>query len=374
MNFYMWRIDNDSTKQGLKPATDPNDFTLIEVFGMGDGSDFAPLGTPSGQVSSYTRKPEVYLPDPEFQGSFGATPEESEWTLTNENTLQLKGYGWPQWRTLVPEGTGSHFMNEVTVYRSTVASLFYKVSKGYSMDEEIRGVVDGTTVEDLIAKLILANPDQGLKVVAVADGSELAPTDVVLNGDGLVVTSADSSNVSRYILEVTANGLSDDALLTSSMYTIEVNGATGTVSGFDYGTTLRDVVNGVDVPAGAEMTVVDAHDAYVSLIRLNFDTVYVDVLVSDQIYFAVVAEDGQTTIRYQLKPNSNPSDAFVISDVYMVDQMKLLISLVPQGINVEAFLAKLTAAPGASVQLYDKLGLYEMQTPGIWILFRLSFK
>ena len=356
MNFYMWRIDNDSIKQGLKPATDPNDFTLIEVFGMGDGSDFAPLGTPSGQVSSYTRKPYVYAGNPEFQGSFGATPEESEWTLTNENTLQTKGYGWPQWRTLVPEGTGSHFMNEVTIYKSTVSSLFYKVSSGYTMEEEIRGVVENTTVQGLIEKLILADTGQRLKVIAVADGAELGMDDVVLNGDALEVTSADSTNISKYILEVSAEGLSDDAVLTSSIYTIDVTGETGTVMGFDYGTALRDVVSGVDVPAGAEMTVVDAMDAYVPLQRLNFDTVYVDVLVSDQIFFDVVAENGQTRIKYQLKPNADPGDAFVISDVYMVDQMKLLISLVPQGINVEAFLAKLTPAPGASWQLYDKLG------------------
>ncbi len=356
MNFYMWRIDNDSIKQGLKPATDPNDFTLIEVFGMGDGSDFAPIGVPSGQVSSYTRKPDVFMPDPEFQGSFGADADESEWILTNENTLQTKGYGWPAWRTNVPEGTGSHFMNEVTVYRSTVASLVYKVSPGFTMDEEIRGLVDGTTVEVLAENLIKADTGQMFKVIAVADGAELDLADVVLNGDTLVVTSADSSNVSKYILEVTAEGLSDDALLTSDTYTIEVDGASGTVKGFDYGVALKDVVAGVVVPAGAEMTVVDAMDAYVPLQRLNFDTVYVDVLVSDQIFFAVVAEDGLTSIKYQLMPNSDPSDAFVTSDVYGIDQMTLLISLVPQGINVNAFLAKLTPAPGATVQLYDKLG------------------
>ena len=66
MNFYMWRIDNDSIKQGLKPATDPNDFTLIEVFGMGDGSTFAPIGVPTGQVSSYTRKAHIYKATTEF--------------------------------------------------------------------------------------------------------------------------------------------------------------------------------------------------------------------------------------------------------------------------------------------------------------------
>jgi hypothetical protein len=32
--WYMWKILNDSIKLGLKPANDPNDFELIEAFGM----------------------------------------------------------------------------------------------------------------------------------------------------------------------------------------------------------------------------------------------------------------------------------------------------------------------------------------------------
>jgi hypothetical protein len=111
------------------------------------------------------------------------------------------------------------------------------------------------------------------------------------------------------------------------------------------------------------MTIVDANDAYVPFMRLNFDTVYVDVMVSDQIYFEVVAEDGVTTIKYQLQPTSDPSDAFVTSDVYDVSQDQLLISLVPQGISVRAFLAKLVPAPGATLQLYDKLGLERNDGP-----------
>lgn len=357
MNFMMWKITNDSIKQGLKPATDPNDFELIEVFGMGDGTDFAPLGTPTGQVSSYTRKPNIYEGEPDFQGSFGSDADSSQWLLTDENSLQVKGYGWPEWRTLVPEGTGSHFMDEVTIYRSTVASLAYKVTPGFSMEEEIRGVVSATTVEGLAANLIAADTGQRMKVIALADGAELDLADAVMNGDTLVVTSADSTNVTKYILEVSDEGLSDDAVLTSTDFTVDAIGTPPTVSGFDYGTTLRAVADGVMVPSGATMTIVDDMDAYVPFQRLNFDTLYVDVLVSDQIFFDVVAEDGVTTIKYQLMPNSDPSDAFITSDVYGVDQVSLLISLVPTGINVNAFLAKLTPAPGATLQLFDKLGL-----------------
>jgi hypothetical protein len=46
---------------------------------------------------------------------------------------------------------GQHFMNEPTFYKSTVTSVVYKVSDGYSMEEEIRGVVTGTSVADFLS-------------------------------------------------------------------------------------------------------------------------------------------------------------------------------------------------------------------------------
>ncbi len=370
MNFYMWKILNDSIQLGLKPATDPNDFLLIETFGSGDGSAFAPIGVPTGQVSSYTRKPEVYHGEPLAGASFGSDADSSQWILVNEATLQARGFGWPQWRTLVPDGTGAHFMNDVTIYRSTVSSLVYKVSSGFSMDEEIRGVVTGTTVEELFGNLLLSDAGQALKVVAVADGLVLDSAAAVVNGDTLVVLSADSVNISKYVLEVTDMGLNHDAVLTSSTYTITVDGATGTVTGFAYGTTLRAVAQGVVVPAGATMTIVDDKDGYVPFVRYNFDTVQVDVKVSDKIFFEVIAEDGSTKILYQLKPTASESDAFVTSDVFEVDQTGLLIKLVPQGITVKGFLKNLVPSPGATWQLYDKLG-YERNSGAIYMDDRL---
>ncbi|GAG97358.1 unnamed protein product, partial [marine sediment metagenome] len=277
----------------LKPATDPNDFLLIETFGMGDGTQIAPIGEPSGQVSSYTRKQHIYHAEPVHQASFGASEEESQWTLIDENVLKTRGYGWPDNRELVPEGTGSHFMDEVTIFKSTVSSLSYIVSPGYSMEEEIKGLITGTTVEGLYENLLKADTAQRLKVIAVADGAEIVdPTAALMDGDTLVVLSADSLNISKYILDVTVNGLSDDAVLTSTAYTVAYEGVTGSVTGFDYGITVRTVADGVTVPAGAHFAAIDSDGKYVPYQRLNFDTVYVDVLVTDQIYFEVIAEDG----------------------------------------------------------------------------------
>ena len=117
------------------------------------------------------------------------------------------------------------------------------------------------------------------------------------------------------------------------------------------------MVDGVTVPDGASLNIVDQNDAYVSLKMPNFDTVYVDVEVTDQIYFEVISESGEVTILYQLKPDADSSDAFVTSTVYSVDQIKLLIDLLPQGTNVGSFLGNLIPAPGASMELVDKIGL-----------------
>ncbi len=358
-NFYMFKILNDSIKQGLKPATDPNDFELIATFGSGDGSDYAPLGVPAQMVNSFERKPEFFQPKAGLPSeSFGSTADSSEWTMTDRLYFQQRNAGWPNEILFIADGIGAHFFNEVTIYKSTVTSIFYKVSPGYSHEEQIQGVVTGTSVVDFMNNIIKADEDQSLTVKSAADGSELGNEEVVTNGDSLIVISADSANISKYIIEVTDEGLSDDAVLTSALYEIEADAAagTGTIGGFDYGTKLRTIIQGINVPAGATMMIVDNEGAYVPLKRLNFDTTYVDVLVNDQQFIEVTAEDGIAKIVYAITPNAEPSDAFVTSDVYMVDQENLLIDLIPEGTAVSAVLNNLVPARGATVKVVDKLG------------------
>jgi hypothetical protein len=357
-NYFLFKILNDSIKAGLKPATDPNDFELIETFGMAEEANWAPCGTEIQMITSCVRKPEFFEPDSAFEGSFGNTPDSCEWLLYDRAYFDARNVGWPLDILAVAQDLGSHFMNEVTVFKSTVASIVYKVSLGYSLDEEIRGVITGTTVTQFLENIIEADTAQTLtlKHHEVAD-SVLTGDAELTNGDTLIVLSADGVNTSKYILEVSEAGLSDDAVLTSDLFTVEVDGATGTISGFDYGVAVRSVLGNVNVPDGATLSVVDANDAAVPLKKLNFDTVYVDVLVNDQIFFDVVAEDNVTKILYQLQPTATSSDAFVTSDVFMVQQDAELIYLIPQGTTVDAFLKNLVPAPGAEMKLVAKDGL-----------------
>jgi len=353
--YYFYKILNDSVVNGLKPATDINDFQLLEVFGGGDGANWVVGGKQVNQLTAYTRKPNVYKGNTELKGSWGTNWDDSEWTMKDDAYFNKLGYGWPINIYSIVDGIGSHVMDNVTIYRSTVSSKVLKVSEGYSMNETIKGVKSGTTVTGFYDQLIKANALQTLTVKS-AGGVVRAAADAVSNGDVLNVLSADSTNTSQYILSVTATGLSANATLTSTLYTVTVTGSTGTVGGFKQGTLLKNVLAGVVVPAGATLTITDANDAYMSLTKLNYDTAYVNVIATDKINFEVIAENGTTKILYTLAPTSNPSDAYVTSDVYSIDQFASLIQFVPAGTTVRSLLNNLYPAAGATVIVYDKEG------------------
>ncbi|RPH68337.1 hypothetical protein EHM76_07870 [bacterium] len=291
-NIFMFKINNDSITRGLKNANDPNDFTLIDVLGNGDGTSMTMGGRTVDMIETYIRKPEVYLGNPVIKGSAGTNTDDSEWLMRNGAYFANNGAGWPDQIHFVVNNIGSHFMNEVTIFKSTVTSAVYKVSPSYTLDEEIRGVVDGTDVSGLYDNLIKADVGQALSVIGVTDGSTLEDTDLLTNGDTLVVVSADLKNTSKYILEVTAEGLNSDAVLVSDDWDITVDGEDGVIAGFEPTITFKELMDSIDVPAGAIVIPTGPDGKYVSYKMLNFDTAYVDVLVSDQIVINVTAENG----------------------------------------------------------------------------------
>ena len=360
-NYYLFKILNDSVINGLKPATSYNDFQLVDVFGSEDGKAWVVGGTASGQNHAYTRKPNVYKGNTEPKGSWGTNADNSEWIMWNQKYWQGLGIGYPRYWYNLATGIGSHIMNEVTIYRSTISSTIYKVSEGYSMNENIKGITTGTTLTTFYNNIIKANQLQTLKVMS--NGIELAEAAAIKNGDVLTVLSADSKNTSKYMLEVTAEGLSSNAVLTSATLTIDVTGTTGTVSGFKQGTFLSKIVSGVVVPPGATMTMVDENDDYMTLWKLRYDTAFVRVIATDKVYFEVIAENGIKKILYRLQPTSNPGDAYITSDMYSVDQFASLIQFVPVGTSVSTLISNVAPAPGAKVVVFDKAGYERKEGP-----------
>ncbi len=368
--WYMFKILNDSVKLGLKPATDPNDFELIEVFGMGETTDWVIGGESAQMITNWIRKPNIYQGNPDFAGSFGTNWDDAEWTKTDQPYWEALNVGYPMTLLNIGNDIGQHFMNPPTHYMSTVTSVVYKVSDGYSMDEKIRGVRTGQTVSDLFGNIVKANENQSVKVTSAADGSELAADALLSMNDTLVVMSADSTNTTKYVLDVTEEGLNSNAVLTSTKYDIEITQqpsavgekstaemGSGTISGFEYGTQLKTILANITVPPGANITVINDKGAYVPQTTLNYDTSYVSVTVNHNTYFDVVAEDGVTEIKYQLQPQASESSAFLTSDIYAIDQKDLLVQYVPRGTSVDAFLGNVIPSIGASIKVVDKNGL-----------------
>ncbi|KAF0236519.1 MAG: hypothetical protein FD181_2686 [Prolixibacteraceae bacterium] len=367
-SWFMFKILNDSIKQGLKPANNPADFELIETWSMASTTDWIVGGKRAEMITNWIRKPHIYKSNTGFgtNGSFGTNPETSEWTFTDRPYWQKLGIGWPQDILNVGNDIGQHFMHEPTQYKSTVSSIVYKVSEGYSMNESIRGLKTGTTVADFMGGITKAHEKQALKVKRAA--AELAMGDAVKLNDVLEVMSADSVNTTKYVLNVTNEGLSSNAVLTSTRYTVTIEqqpksasaasavAGVGNIKGFEYGTALRTVLANITVPFGASLTVIDGHGAYIPLKMLNFDTTYINVTVNNNIFLNVVAENGVTQINYQLIPSSSDNDAFLLSDVYSVIQKDLLVQYVPRGTNVSTFLSNLVPSGKATMKLVNKMG------------------
>lgn len=380
-HIFLFKILNDSVQKGQKPATDPNDFELLDAFGMEETSVWEIAGVNTNPTPDFRRKPEIFEGNTVIGQSMGvASADDVEWDWQNHKTLASQGFGWPDRMFNLFQDLGKHFMYPPTHYMSTVGSVVYKVSDGYVSPQQIRGLTTGTTVSSLMDNVIKADDGQSLTVTSSADGSVLGMDAVLSLNDTLTVLSADSTNTTKYVLEVTEEGLSSNAVLTSNRYSIEITQepasvaetvsatdghlGTGTISGIENGTELEIVADNVSVPAGAQMTIINGAGAYVPLTTLNYDSAYVTTTVSADIYFEVIAENGITTITYQLIPQASESDAFVTSNVYSVKQKDLMIDFVPRGTNVQAFLSNVTPSLGASVKVVDKWG-FERTIGGI---------
>jgi hypothetical protein len=376
-NFFIFKILNDSVKLGLKPATDPNDFEIVEAIGKPDGTNWSfsdpNQNAPNFNCSAWIRKPEFPRPNPIMGASFGTEFDSCEWVFHGETYWGRVGIVSPLTQAYAPNEIGNHFFIPPTHYMSTVGSNRYKVSDGYGKGEEISGIITGTTAADFLANIIKLNEGQTLTVKNI-DGAQVGMDAALSVGDTLVVLSADSVNTTWYELKVADIGLSSNALLTSDLFDITIqeepksaddeNAGSGLIEGFQFGSTLQYVYNNVDVPAGATLTVIDSDGSYVPFKRLNFNKDYVTVQVSNSIYFEVIAEDGVTAIVYQLMPTSSSDDAFVTSDLLNVVQSEMLIEYVPAGefaaggaITVPNFLKLLTPSVGATMKLVDKYGL-----------------
>ena len=343
---------NDSIKKGTKGISDPADFRLVDVFGD-FGSQVVSPGTDTLK-GAYTirRKPTYWKGDTlsGLPGSWADTDSTSEWVTRDIAFYLEQGYSREQARQHLTRDIGSHTFAPVTEYVSTIYQLprYYDISDGYHSPQNIRGVAGGTRVSDFLDNLRKKDEGQSLKVIGKSS------SDVLTEGDMLVVRSADSTNVTKYVIDI--GRLSNDTRVRSNKYAVDRDSSQSTISGIPFGTSIKEVRENITIPEKAMLHVINVRDELVPFRRRNYDTHYVRTQATGYVYFEVRAEDFVTKETYPLKVAIDSSAAYAMSDLYEVDQELQLVSHIPEGTNTETLFRHLKPNLGAHIKLIDTTG------------------
>ncbi|MDX2431170.1 MAG: T9SS type A sorting domain-containing protein [Bacteroides sp.] len=350
--IFLFHIENDSVLEGKKAVGDPQDYKMVDaiVNPLEDGT-FNIAGREldsrfKGRIRPKTNIYQGVESTIECAERFGTTADSSGWIVEESGEEFEDGFD---------DYVGSHVMDPVTVYISTVSSSVYLVSDGYKEVQSIQGDLSSTTVEGFFENVDQADPMQVFSLLSGADGSVKDSTSAVAAGDTLMVISADGVNTTKY--ELIDIPLDSDAVLTAandpSNLTISHSGEEGTIEGAVYGGLLKDLLAEVKVPDLAVMNIIDSNGELIPMQYMGYDSLKVDTKVGDDIYFEVVAQDLVTIITYKLEPEILASDAFVISSIYEVNDD---IDGLADGTSTQLFWMNIEVVKGATATLLSKLG------------------
>ncbi|WP_461632520.1 hypothetical protein [Labilibaculum euxinus] len=216
----------------------------------------------------------------------------------------------------------------LSVNKSTLAGV---TSTAYTVSgSEISGIPYGESLSDFKAN-VTAAAGASFEVYQ-ADGTTAA-TDLQ-TGYKLIVTAEDGTTKTTYSLSVNKSNL---AGVTSTAYTV----SSSEISGIPYGESLSDFKANVTAAAGASFEVYQADGT----------TAATDLQTGYQLI--VTAEDGTTKTTYSLSVNKS-NLASVTSTAYTVSSSE--ISGIPYGESLSDFKANVTAAAGASFEVYQADG------------------
>lgn len=212
-------------------------------------------------------------------------------TLNLGGTYDVTGplsYSYGEWRVYPTEAAD---VTEIPSSEAAVSSTSYTVN---DTDETITGI---PALEDLTTFTDNITPVYGAEIeVYEADGSTVA-TDLQ-SGYLLVVTSQDGTTTKTYT--ITKDPLSDDATVTSLVYTVD-DGA-GTISGVLYNSTV----------ASFEAYLVPAMGASFTTYQADGTTEATDIQSGYKLI--VTAEDGSTTKEYTLTVDDAPPADLIFSE------------------------------------------------------------
>ncbi len=359
-SLFLLHIENDSILKGLKPVTDPNDYTIVDRFQKSyDMDSFLCAGEEVGHVWM-TRAPQIFKGVTEagegYGDNNGRSATNAGWSRTtgeslNDPNYPPDAYGYNISGALrIGEHVGWHVMNQYTGYLSTVSSQYFEITPGYEGDLTIAGDLTSETVSALSAKLVKNNEAQTF--VYYRGTNELVSTDNVQADDQLKVYSADSTNITLYtFVQQALSG--DNTLTVKEGASLTITG--DKISGFSAQATLAFVIEGLIVPDLAVMNVLDNDGVIVPFTYIDLDGEVRDVLVSPNFSIVVLAQNGALAT-YSFDFGLGTSEAVLFSQSLEISQEDKVVYGVLMGIAAPALNAQIYANEGATVRIVDKAG------------------
>jgi hypothetical protein len=331
--LYLLRVDNDSILEGIKDVRDASAYTLIDRFdAIGDSLAGVKL---TGTIA-LVRKPTVHQGTLERIGGAGETAESSEWIVIPNNFNNL----------------GIHIMDPITNFKSTVTSIVLKVTPGYSGPNlSITGNISDYTPASI--ETVLDKADDSQTFAFMRGDTEVGADQNLADGDVLKVTSGDGKSITNYTL---INATLDN---NTSLTALEGSGLTisgDIISGATVGMTLKDVLANLQFGDKSVLNVVDASGALQPLTVHNVDSLMYDVMVSNNVFIEVVAEN-KDKMTYSFDLGLGNSDAILLSNILEIDQENKRIMELPLGSSAPGMLRMVFANEGATIRILDKGGL-----------------
>ncbi len=353
--LFLYEIKNDAILDGTKGLwEDLNDYELVDrlqwdAATMGNVISGYPL---AGTGVRLIRKPEVQVGNLLANKSFDADFNTSEWIHQSRNAKVPAG--WVIGRPFMGTTLGSHnYVPSDDGFISTVTSTVYIVDPGNEGDLKIAGDITNTTVSSFISNLIKGNPLQNLSMRN--DSGILADDAMIAVNDTLIVVSANERYTTKYVIKtgVLSNNTALYEVVGSGIVVDNVN---HTISGINALAPLSEIFDSVTCDPLSYITVIDTNNNQVPFSTQSLDpaiTVPVVTKVFGGLQFEVVAEDG-TIAKYTLILDTTPSEAFITSNVFTVNQDNKTIDGPAYGISLERFMSYIYPSGNATVVVKDE--------------------
>jgi hypothetical protein len=342
-HIFLLKVLNDSIFEGIKDVRDATAYELIDRFDAIDNIIYDGININAG-AHSLIRKPHISKGTLDRIGGADETAESSEW-IFRTNVAGLITVD-----DLV-DNIGLHIMDPITNYLSTVTSIVLKVTPGYQGDNlSITGSITDYTPASIA--LVLDKADASQTFAFKRGETVLADDQPLADGDVLEVTSGDGSTTTVY--KLINSPLDNDTSLTAKAGSgLAVTG--NKVTGVTVGMTLKQAISNLEVAQKSVLNVINASTGALQPLVLQFDSLRVDVLVSDNILLEVVAENfDKATYVFDFGFASNK--AVLFSNILTIDQEKRWIMELPIGSTAPSMLNMVFANEGATVRILDKAG------------------